>query len=331
MSEQSSTSELVFTRRRALQTIAASGLGCLGCLPATLSAATLRHDLKATLVAGNTYVVYGEIENFNMTNGGNIVNTAFVDTAEGVVLIDTGPSFRYAERLKELITETTGKPVVRVYMTHHHPDHMLGNQVFAPDTIAAMPEMIANMAAEGEGFSDNMYRLVGDWMRGTQIVLPATTIEGDNESIGEHTFKFVPLAGHTSSDLVIVDEHSGVLFGGDLAFFNRAPTTPHADIAVWQDALSKVDNIDHSLLVPGHGPVDDKRAAVAQTREYLSWLQATLTSAVDQGYSMTEAMALPIDSKFAQLGVVKEEFQRSVAHLYAGIEEAQMPVMPFLK
>lgn len=331
MSETTRRSEIVFKRRKALKAIAASGIGCLGCLPATLWAGALRHDLKATQVADNTYVVYGEIENFNMTNGGNIVNTAFVDTADGVVLIDTGPSFRYAQQLKELIAETTAKPVVRVYMTHHHPDHMLGNQVFAPETIAAMPEMIANMAAEGDGFSDNMYRLVGDWMRGTELVLPATTIDGDSESIGGHTFRFIPLAGHTSSDLVIVDEHSGVMFGGDLAFFNRAPTTPHADLDVWQDALTKVDNISHSLLVPGHGPVDDKRAAVGQTREYLSWLQTTLTTAVDHGFSMTEAMALPIDQKFAQLGVVEEEFQRSVAHLYAGIEEAQMPVMPFLK
>ncbi|MFK8081442.1 MAG: quinoprotein relay system zinc metallohydrolase 1 [Granulosicoccus sp.] len=312
-------------RRQALQWFAA-GCGCAVC--GSLNARLLDFDLSAVEIASKTWAVIGRNEYFDMDNGGNIVNVAFVEVPDGVVVIDTGPSKRFGDAFRQLIEKTLpGKPVLRVYNTHHHPDHFLGNQSFDARVIAAPQKVIDNIAVEGNGFADNMYRLLGDWMRGTLPVAPTLALNADREDVGGRAFSLFYLSGHTSSDLVIRDDETGVVFCGDLAFLYRAPTTPHADIATWRTTLSTLKGIDKSLLLPGHGPSDSKEEAIAQTTDYLDWLYGTISEAVSQGLTMNEAMQLPIPARFSGLGVVKTEYERSVVHLYPALEDVLFPLI----
>ena len=141
--------------RRQVLALLAGGAACACC--GSVHAKKLAYDLAATEIASGTWAVHGSTEYFTLENGGNIVNIAFVEVPDGVVVIDTGPSRRYGEGLLALIEKTIpGKPVLRVYNTHHHPDHFLGNQVFDPSIVAAPQKVIDNIIAEGDGFTDNM-------------------------------------------------------------------------------------------------------------------------------------------------------------------------------
>jgi len=312
-------------RRKALQWFAA-GYGCAVC--GSLHARFLDFDLSAVEIASKTWAVLGRNEYFTMENGGNIVNVAFIEVPDGVVVIDSGPSKRFGEALRRLIEKTLpGKPILRVYNTHHHPDHFLGNQSFDASIIAAPQKVIDNIALEGNGFADNMYRLLGDWMRGTLPVAPTLALDANTEDVGGRKFSLFYLSGHTSSDLVIRDDETGVLFCGDLAFLYRAPTTPHADIATWRQTLVTLGNIDKSLLLPGHGPSDSKEQAISQTADYIDWLHGGISDAVSQGLTMNEAMLLPIPARFEGLGVVRTEYERSVVHLYPALEDELFPLI----
>ena len=285
-------------------------------------AATLSYDLRAVEIAPRTWAVFGAREHFSFANGGNIVNVAFVEVPDGVVIIDTGPSRRFGEALKALIEHMLpGKPVLRVYNTHHHPDHFLGNQVFERSLIAAPQKVIDNIDAEGNGFADNMYRLVGDWMRGTAPVSPGTALEGDGEDVGGRRFTFFRLSGHTSADFAMRDDETGVLFSGDLAFLDRAPTTPHADLPQWRDALVTLQRADIDRVLPGHGPLDPAGRSFIQTRDWLDWLDGTLRDSLAKGLTQNETMAIPPPVRFAALGVAGEEYQRSVVHLWQRLED----------
>lgn len=313
------------SRRKALQWFAA-GCGCAVC--GSLHARLLDFDLSASEIAPGTWGVFGRNEYFNQDNGGNIVNVAFVEVPDGVVVIDSGPSKRFGDALRQLIEKTVpGKPILRVYNTHHHPDHFLGNQSFDASVIAAPQKVIDNIELEGNGLTDNMYRVLGDWMRGTLPVAPTLALNADKEDIGGRIFSLFYLSGHTSSDLVIRDDDTGVVFCGDLAFLFRAPTTPHADIATWRKTLATLDGIDKSLLLPGHGPSDSKEQAIAQTADYIDWLHGSISDAVSKGLTMNEAMLLPIPARFEGLGVVRTEFERSVVHLYPALEDALFPLI----
>lgn len=306
-----------------------AGAGCICAWCGGAAAQALKYDLRAEEIAPKTWGVFGATEYFDLKNGGNVANVCFIDVPDGVVVVDTGPSRRYGEALLEVITaKAPGKPVIRVYNTHHHPDHFLGNQVFDASLIAAPQGVIDNIRTDGEAFAGNMYRLVGDWMRGTSPVVPSIALSAPAEDIGGRRFSFHYLSGHTSADLVIRDDETGVLFAGDLAFLNRAPTTPHADLAAWRKSLAALRATDRALLLPGHGPRDQKGDALDQTLDWLDWLDGTLRDAVSKGLTENEAMALPIPPRFAALGVARGEYERSVVHLYQKLEDELLGEVP---
>jgi len=172
-----------------------------------------------------------------------------------------------------------------------------------------------------------LYRLVGDWMRGTAPVAPGVALDAEFEEIGGRRFSLFPLSGHTSADLVIRDDETGVVFSGDLAFLGRAATTPHANIPVWQESLSFLASLDQDLILPGHGLHDPKGDSLAQTADYLDWLQTSLSESAGLGLTMNEAMGLPIPKRFKSLDVVETEYQRSVVHLYLQYEDQLMPLI----
>lgn len=278
------------------------------------------YELTAVKVATNTYLFEGKKEDFSFENGGNIVNTGFIVTSVGVLVIDSGISRRYGEQQRVAIEKVTDKPVVGVYLTHHHPDHFLGNQAYNDINIYALEGTANAIKLEGEMFSTNMYRLVGDWMRGTEVTEASRILKPGVQAIGEHKLEFIALGGHTGADLAIYDQTTGVLFTGDLVFNQRTATTPHANIGKWLETLNVLKKIPFKVLVPGHGGITAGTSAIEQTHDYLKWLHETLKKAAGYGMDMNEIMNSKIPDRFKQLSLVRTELSRSVTHLYPSIE-----------
>ena len=80
-----------------------------------------------------------------------------------------------------------------------------------------------------------------------------------------------------------------------------------------------------AVLVPNHATIRTDDFAIAQTGDYLNWLTRTLDQSADSGLDMTEVMALEIPARFSALNVLREEFTRSVAHLYQKTEQSVLP------
>ncbi|HEX8593823.1 MAG TPA: quinoprotein relay system zinc metallohydrolase 1 [Pseudomonas sp.] len=290
-----------------------------------LAEAELEYHLKPRQIAEGTYVLEGSTDNFAKGNGGNIVNTAFIVTDSGVVVIDTGPSRRYGEALRKVIATTTDKPVTQVLLTHHHPDHVLGNQAFADVPIGALAETTQLLRQHGDVLAENMYRMVGDWMRGTEVLLPNQAVNSGTLTIGGHPLRLLALKGHTGADLAIFDERTGVLFAGDIVFYQRALTTPDTPgLEVWLGDLDQLDALPWKQVVPGHGPIADDHEPFIQMRDYLGWLDNLLRGAAANGSDMGEVIRSPIPERFAAISLTRYELIRSVSHLYPRYEKVQM-------
>ncbi len=290
-------------------------------LPA--AAARLEYDLKAEQVARDTWFVEGKTEDFSFENGGDIVNTAFIVTTEGVIVLDTGVSRRYGEALRELIRQTTDQPIKLVINTHQHPDHFLGNQAFISTPIASLAKTQQQIRQQGDAFAENMYRLVGDWMRGTEVIVPDQIIEPGIMQLGDHQLEWIELTGHSGSDLVLYDRTTAVLFPFDMVFYQRALTTPHTpSLKQWQAELEQLRGIPFKVMLPGHGPRVSDHRALDQMQDYLQWLDEILRLSAERGMSMTEVMAQPIPERFNGIRLRRAEFERTVIHLYPGYEEA---------
>lgn len=277
------------------------------------------YDLEPREVADGVWVIEGALEHFTRENQGDIVNTGFLTTGAGVIVIDTGPSLRYGEAMRRAIRDVTAEPVAAVYITHHHPDHFLGNLAFEDVPIVALPCTINAIERDGDALTDNMYRMVGGAMQGTEPLTPDQEAIPDLYRFGDRELEYMAAAGHSGAvdaDLVIFDRTSGVLFAGDVVFHDRAPTTPHADLDAWIAELDRLERLDFRTLVPGHGPVANDAGPIRQTRRYLQWLDQHFDEAAEAGLHAAEVMDLAIPEAFRSLAVVEAEYKRSVAHLY---------------
>ncbi len=287
--------------------------------------ARLEYDLRPRQIAERTWVIEGAVEDFSRANGCNIINTAFIATGAGVVVVNTGPSRLYGEQQRRAVERITREPVVRVLSLNLHPDYFFGNQAWADRPTQALPGSINGMQAEGRAYADNLYRLCGDWMKGTESTPSRQAIEPGVLQIGAHKLELRRLSGHTGDDLVLIDHTSGVLFAGGLVFAQRVPTTPHADFDAWQaslDTLSewiKADNIRQ--VVPSHGPLHSGLGGVEQTRDWLRWLTTQMRESAERGLDLSEVLRLPVPERFRTWAAQPAELHRSITQWYPRYEQ----------
>ena len=282
----------------------------------------LDYGLAARALAPGVWVVEGANADFSPGNGCNIINTGFIATGSGVLVINTGPSRRYGEQLRALIAKTTSEPVVQVIHLNLHPDYFLGNQAFADVPRLATDATRAGMAREAKAYEDNLYRLCGDWMRGTEAMLPTGTVALGPLHIGTRDMELREYRGHTDSDLVLVDKTSGVVFAGGLVFAQRIPTTPHAQVGPWLQSLRAFAALPVKTLVPSHGPVRADASAVGQTQRYLQWIDGRFRQLAEQGAEMNEVLRSEVPAEFRAWAAFGTEYTRNVAHLYPRYERA---------
>lgn len=311
------------SRRQALGGMA--GALALAAAPARGETFAGHYRLTPERVGEGLWLVRGTDAPIAFANGGAIANCAIIDTAAGPVLFDCGPSLAYGRSLRQLAQRLTGRDPALVLISHLHPDHTLGAGAFAPATVAALPDTIAEIGRDGPGMTDAMFRILADWMRGTQLVVPARVLQAGPLMVGGRSLQLFALSGHSAADLALLDEATGTLVAGDLVFHDRAPATPHAGLPRWREALDRLAQVPHRVLLPGHGPADGAGLAIAQTRDWLGWLEKSLTNAVGAGLDMVEAGELPIPARFAGLAAARFELQRSVSHFYPALEAAALP------
>ena len=298
--------------------------------------ATLDYRLQPRQIAPGTWVIEGAVADFLPANGCNIINTAFIATGDGVIVINTGPSRLYGEQQRRAITATlaavTPQPVRRVLNLNLHPDYFFGNQAWGDVPTQALAGSIAGMRAEGESYADNLYRLCGGWMRGTQATPARQALEPGSFTLGDHRLELRRLRGHTGDDLVLLDHSTGVLFAGGLVFADRVPTTPHADAAQWLQTLDLLAQWQRQgqfkLLVPSHGPVDRGLQGIAQTRDWLRWLTGWMQDSAQQGLDLSEMLRAPVPSQFSQWAAQPAELHRTLAQWYPALERRALPPSP---
>jgi glyoxylase-like metal-dependent hydrolase (beta-lactamase superfamily II) len=156
--------------------------------------------------------------------------------------------------------------------------------------------------------------------------MPGKVIDTPTEDFGRRVLTMLPLVGHSSADLAVLDERTGLLITGDLVFNNRAPSTPHADLPVWRQSLDRLKAFGHKSVIPGHGPFDTTPAtAIDQTRDWIDWAEMAITRAVQTGIDPAEAGQMPIPDRFSAMKAARYEFQRTVTYLYPDLEVKLLP------
>lgn len=259
-------------------------------------------------------------------------NAGFVVTDSGVVVIDAMASPRQAEELVRAIRSVTSRPIKWLILTHHHPDHHFGAIVFRRlgAKVIAHPDRRV-LASEGgeDALMANWVRVVGlDAMRGFEFAdVPDRPVTGtDTLWLGGRTLIIThPGAAHSAGDLMIWLPRDRILFAGDLLVEDGVTMVVDGSSGLLLQALTAIDSLKPREVVPGHGSIPARPAAlVARTRDYINGLRTAMRSAIEQGKPMGPAMAgLPPADETRPVSL-NSRLRRNAVRVYVEEERAYM-------
>jgi quinoprotein relay system zinc metallohydrolase 2 len=281
-----------------------SVVGLMVTLGLSTIARAQQQELPVSEVAPGIFVHIGETALMTRENEGATANVAFVIGDRVVAVVDTGGSVREGEKLLAAIRARTDKPIRYVINTHAHPDHTFGNAAFVADgTIFVghknLPQAIAR---RGQFYLDGFGRTMGsELIEEVRMVAPTMLADGSiTLDLGSRTLSLRawPTA-HTDNDLTVFDEKTGTLLAGDLVFLGHIPVLD-GSIKGWLSALNELSALPARRVVPGHGPVSDWPAALADERRYLETLASDIRRLIAQGKPITVAAETAAGSERAR-------------------------------
>lgn len=224
-------------------------------------------------------------------------NAGFVVTQRGVIVIDTLNSPARGRELAAAVTAHTNRPVLFVINTHHHYDHVFGNQAFDAPVIAhcALAEQLAQAAgrdlspvAIAAWISEHPEdRWLADEL---ELVYPSLIIE-QRLLIDMPPLRLVVqhLGGHTPESTIVDLPGEGVLFAGDLVFEGRVPFLRQAQIDRTVQALRQLEGLGTRTIVPGHGALCDT-SYVGRLADYVEQLQETVGELIARGWDKADIL-----------------------------------------
>ncbi len=287
-----------------------------------VSSKAFDYDLHPKKVAEDIYCFFGKLEHISKKNAGNMVNTCYVQTQEGFVVIDSGPTYAYAAQTYTQMQKIAQLPVKYVIITHDHDDHWQGNSFYkSKGALLIGPQTYEQNVLPG--IQTRMQRLLGKKLYGkTEIVKLDTIVDGNlTIKVGRKVFQIKQLedVAHTKGDLVIWLNKEKVLFGGDLVMNGRVTSLRDGSLLGSLSALKKIDAYHAKVIVGGHGYETDANATKG-FRNYLSEIKRAVRKALDEDIGMEEITKKVPMPAYKKLKLYEVLHARNVLDAYKELE-----------
>lgn len=226
-----------------------------------------------------------------------------VDTLFDLNLTDT-----MLRRMRDAVPQA--RDIGTLVNTHANGDHCHGNELVSgariiassasaaemselpPEALAAIMDVAKDMGPAGA----YLIHCFGEFQfKGIQHTPPTETFDGEMAlQVGDKPVRLIEVGpAHTRGDVLVHSPADSTVFTGDILFIEGTPIMWQGPVGNWIRACHLIEGMEVEHIVPGHGPITDKRGVKA-VREYLEYVRDQARTRFDAGLGAREA-ALDIE------------------------------------
>jgi len=244
------------------------------------------------LVAPGIYALMGQPGEIAAANLGRIVNVAFVVGPRGVIVVESGVSFRHGDEIIAAVERITRKPIRLVVITHASQEAVFGAAAFQARGIPVwMHRESAALMAERCGTCLHTLRTeLGERaMAGTRVAEPDHVVGKTQplDVIGRRLVLIAPGGRDTTGALALWDETTGTLIAGSLVSIDRIPDLRDAGGKGWPEALAVLKATRCIHLIPALGRIGSCADIDALAR-YFAALDGHVRTLLAEGVGLAE-------------------------------------------
>jgi len=253
-------------------------------------------------------------------NGGNMVNSCYVETSEGYIVIDSGPTYSYAQEAYEVMKKKKKLSVKYVINTSSDEVHVLGNQFYK--------ELGAKLLGP-KGYKEHIEsketlylktKLTEDAFVNTRVVPLDDYIEEEKALSFEKMKVQIKILEDDTNYLYVYIEEKDIIFAGDLVFNNRIAVINNGrSLIKWLSELDKISNLKWSDIISSHGYMT-RRSALKNTKSYLSLLKSEILQEIKNGKSREEIIRKVKLSSFEEDKFYETWHPKNVVSAYAELK-----------
>ena len=269
-------------------------------------------------------------------------NAGLLEDSGETLLIDTLFDLPLTEAMLAKMRDAVpaAKQIGTLVNTHANGDHTYGNQIVKAANIVASeatrremerrpPEAFIKITENWQNYGE-FGRLINELMgrkfdfRGIKNTLPTSTFNTSMSlRIGNKTVELLNVGpAHTSGDTLVWIAGDRIVYTGDIIFSGGHPIIWSGPISNWISACDQILNWDVEVVVPGHGPVGDKKC-VQNLKQYLLELWAAAKPRFDSGMSWTDAASEIVADHFPHW-IDRERVFINVASLWREFSDGEI-------
>ncbi|HEY8120035.1 MAG TPA: MBL fold metallo-hydrolase [Myxococcota bacterium] len=248
-------------------------------------------------------------------------NAGLVVDGDRSLLVDTLFDLRLTREMLDAMRRAEPRAAARIgtlVNTHANGDHCYGNALVAGAEIVAstataeemkhLPAAVLGGLVKSLGGDDSplgrfVRRAFGPFAFDEvgPIALPTRTFDGALAlRVGDRAVELIEVGpAHTRGDVIAHVPDARTVFTGDILFVEGTPIVWEGPVANWIAACDRILALNAEVIVPGHGPITDRRGAEA-VRAYLAFVTREARLRFDAG------MDAPTAARDIELGEFAE-------------------------
>lgn len=196
------------------------------------------------------------IHTYTSPEEGGLDNTQIIETKNKLIVIDAQFLLPHAKEAREYIN-SLNKPIECLIISHSHPDHWFGSELFADTKICALKEVKAEIEQSGDMIINN-YQFINQAAPLVPVkkTVPSYILEEGNLTIDGLDMVVKKVTGTEADTITMIEiPKDKVLIAQDVVYSDCHIFLAQNDNdrANWIKTLEELKGNNYELVLGGHG------------------------------------------------------------------------------